>query len=69
MRRHGVTLAYPDGFGGSWKLGACCGIAAEKDVDDVGFVMEVLDVRRPAVRSTFPPGAPRLLAGADARLR
>jgi polyhydroxybutyrate depolymerase len=43
MRRHGVTLAYPDGFGGSWNSGACCGIAAEKDVDDVGFVMEVLE--------------------------
>ena len=43
LRRHGVTLAYPNGFGGSWNSGACCGIAAERNVDDVGFVMEVLD--------------------------
>jgi polyhydroxybutyrate depolymerase len=43
LRRHGVTLAYPNGFGGSWNSGACCGIAAERNVDDVGFVMEVLE--------------------------
>ncbi len=43
LRRDGVTLAYPDGFGGSWNSGGCCGVAAEKDVDDVGFVMEVLE--------------------------
>lgn len=43
LRRHGVTLAYPDGFGGSWNSGACCGVAADKEVDDVGFVMEVLE--------------------------
>ena len=43
LRRHGVTLAYPDGFGGSWNSGACCGVAAERGVDDVGFVMEVLE--------------------------
>jgi polyhydroxybutyrate depolymerase len=43
VRRQGVTLAYPDGFGGSWNSGACCGIAAEREVDDVGFVMQVLD--------------------------
>jgi polyhydroxybutyrate depolymerase len=43
LRRHGVTLAYPNGFGGSWNSGACCGIAAERDVDDVGFVNTVLE--------------------------
>lgn len=43
LRRHGVTLAYPNGFAGSWNSGACCGIAAERDVDDVGFVNAVLD--------------------------
>ena len=43
MRRQGITLAYPDGFAGSWNSGACCGIAAERGVDDVGFVMSVLD--------------------------
>lgn len=43
LRRHGVTLAYPNGFGGSWNSGACCGIAAERDVDDVGYVNRVLE--------------------------
>lgn len=43
LRRHGVTLAYPNGFGGSWNSGACCGVAAERDVDDVGFVNTVLE--------------------------
>ncbi|MEX2289341.1 MAG: hypothetical protein WD794_03330 [Mycobacteriales bacterium] len=43
LRRDGVTLAYPNGFGGSWNSGACCGIAAQQDIDDVGFVNAVLD--------------------------
>jgi polyhydroxybutyrate depolymerase len=43
LRRHGVTLAYPDGFGGSWNSGGCCGVAAARDVDDVGFVREVFE--------------------------
>jgi polyhydroxybutyrate depolymerase len=43
LRRHGVTLAYPNGFGGSWNSGACCGIAAERGVDDVGFVNRVIE--------------------------
>ena len=43
MRRHGVTLAYPNGYGGSWNSGSCCGIAAEKLIDDVGFVNAVID--------------------------
>lgn len=43
LRRHGVTLAYPNGFGGSWNSGACCGIASEQQVDDVGFVNAVIE--------------------------
>ena len=43
LRRHGVTLAYPNGFGGSWNSGACCGIAAERKIDDVGFVNRVIE--------------------------
>lgn len=43
LRRHGVTLAYPNGFGGSWNSGLCCGVATEREVDDVGFVAAVLD--------------------------
>lgn len=43
LRRHGVTLAYPNGYGGSWNSGACCGVAAEQGVDDVGFVNRVIE--------------------------
>ena len=43
LRRHGVTLAYPNGLGGSWNAGACCGLASQERVDDVGFVNAVLD--------------------------
>ena len=43
LRRHGVTLAYPNGYGGSWNSGACCGIAAERGIDDVGFVNRVIE--------------------------
>ena len=43
LRKHGITLAYPAGVGGSWNAGGCCGIALERGVDDVGFVNAVLD--------------------------
>jgi poly(3-hydroxybutyrate) depolymerase len=31
----GVLVAHPDGVGGSWNAGACCGPAHERGVDDV----------------------------------
>jgi len=46
----GFVLAYPDGTGwlrGSlltWNAGACCGYASNREVDDLGFVRELLDV-------------------------
>lgn len=43
LRRQGITLAYPAGIGGSWNSGACCGVAKDQGVDDVGFVDAVLD--------------------------
>lgn len=43
LRRQGITLAYPDGYGGSWNAGACCGAAAAQRIDDVDFVRHVLD--------------------------
>jgi polyhydroxybutyrate depolymerase len=43
LRREGVTLAYPAGVGGSWNAGACCGVAMDQGVDDVGFVDAVLN--------------------------
>ena len=43
LRRQGITLAYPNGYGGSWNAGACCGVAARQGIDDVGFVTAVLN--------------------------
>lgn len=41
----GFVLVYPQGTGSipSWNAGACCGTAAESDLDDVGFVGTLLD--------------------------
>jgi len=43
--REGFAVAYPDGTGAprGWNAGACCGAAAEQDVDDVAFVAAILD--------------------------
>ncbi len=43
LRKHGITLAYPSGIGGSWNAGGCCGVALARGVDDVGFVNTVLE--------------------------
>jgi polyhydroxybutyrate depolymerase len=40
--RHGFLVAYPDGVGRSWNAGWCCGPAHIHDVDDVGFVGELI---------------------------
>lgn len=38
----GFLVAYPAGTDNSWNAGVCCGIAASGDVDDVGFLREVV---------------------------
>jgi len=38
----GVIVAYPDGIEGSWNAGSCCGRAARDQVDDVGFMREMI---------------------------
>jgi polyhydroxybutyrate depolymerase len=42
----GFVLVYPQGTGvlPSWNAGACCGTAAQSNLDDVGFVGSLLDV-------------------------
>jgi len=40
--RHRFVVAYPDGVGRSWNAGWCCGPAHLHDVDDVGFVGELV---------------------------
>jgi len=34
----GLLIVYPDGIGGSWNAGVCCGDAQANGVDDVGFI-------------------------------
>lgn len=47
--RNGFIAVYPAGTGPldgrllTWNAGRCCGSAMEKDVDDVGFVVELID--------------------------
>ncbi|GAA1860812.1 PHB depolymerase family esterase [Pseudonocardia ailaonensis] len=36
--RDGVIMAYPQGLSGTWNAGACCGSAASKKIDDVGYL-------------------------------
>ncbi|HQZ32861.1 MAG TPA: PHB depolymerase family esterase [Ilumatobacteraceae bacterium] len=48
---NGFLVVYPDGIGAgadettnrTWNGGDCCGAAARKNVDDVGFVAQLLD--------------------------
>ncbi len=41
--QRGVIAVYPNGVSTSWNAGACCGVAAGGEVDDVGFVRALLD--------------------------
>jgi polyhydroxybutyrate depolymerase len=41
--REGFAVAYPQGVGDSFNAGACCGTAANEDLDDVGFTAAVID--------------------------
>ncbi|MCF4121782.1 prolyl oligopeptidase family serine peptidase [Antribacter sp. KLBMP9083] len=38
----GFVVVYPDGIGGSWNAGGCCGAAVQQQVDDVAFLTAVL---------------------------
>jgi len=35
-------LIYPEGVGLAWKIGVCCGEAAEKKVDEAAFIRQIL---------------------------
>lgn len=48
--REGFIVAFPNGYsrlpGGkfaTWNAGNCCGAARDKDVDDVGFIRQMID--------------------------
>lgn len=38
----GFVVAYPDGVDRTWNAGSCCGQAQRADIDDVGFLTEVV---------------------------
>ncbi len=42
-REHGFVAVYPDGFSRAWNAGACCGPPMRQNVDDVGFLVALLD--------------------------
>ncbi len=39
----GFVIAFPDGVDRTWNAGACCGGAARKDIDDVGFLAALIE--------------------------
>jgi polyhydroxybutyrate depolymerase len=38
----GFIALHPEGTNSSWNAGACCGMAAQNNVDDIGFVKDIL---------------------------
>ncbi len=57
--RRGAIVVIPLGYRFSWNAGACCGDAATRKIDDVGFLEQVLSAtanRFGAKRSTFLVG-------------
>ncbi|GAC1609846.1 MAG: PHB depolymerase family esterase [Mycobacteriales bacterium] len=39
-----VAVAYPAGIGSSWNAGTCCGPAQRDGIDDVGFLVHVVNL-------------------------
>jgi polyhydroxybutyrate depolymerase len=58
--REGFIAVYPNGSGGigerflTWNAGSCCGLSVASEVDDVGFVLAMIDdlARRTALDRT-----------------
>jgi polyhydroxybutyrate depolymerase len=40
---HKFKVVYPDGVGHSWNAQGCCGEAAQTNIDDVGFLTEMVN--------------------------
>src|SRR6185503_17665674 len=38
----GFIAIHPEGTNSSWNAGACCGMAVQQNVDDIGFVKDIL---------------------------
>lgn len=42
--KQGFIVVYPDGLGHTWNAGGgCCGVPAQKNIDDVAFITSVLE--------------------------
>ena len=56
----GFVVVYPNGTGRipTWNAGECCGAAARDDVDDVGFIDELID----ELSATLPIDQGRIVA-------
>lgn len=55
----GFVVAYPDGLHRAWNVGSdCCGRPGEANVDDVGFIVAVID----DIAATVPVDRSRLFA-------
>ncbi len=39
---HGMIVAFPNGVGNSWNAGDCCGTGVSQNIDDVGFVRDMI---------------------------
>jgi polyhydroxybutyrate depolymerase len=38
-----VVVVYPQGYEDSWNAGWCCGEAKDEEIDDVGFILELVE--------------------------
>ena len=41
---HNVIIAYPQGHENSWNAGWCCGVAHDIGIDDVGFILNMIEL-------------------------
>ena len=41
---HNVIIAYPQGHENSWNAGWCCGVAHDIGIDDVGFILKMVEL-------------------------
>ncbi len=55
--RHGFDVVYPSGIRGSWNADWCCGWARDEDVDDVGYLAELIrQIRARGIRQVYLAG-------------
>ena len=41
---HNVIIAYPQGYENSWNAGWCCGVSHDEGIDDVGFILKMVEI-------------------------